>query len=148
MAHPYYQTPLYNWNTFARPPRVVRLMDEIGEKLGKWANNPQNIEKVRESCPFNVLMHSTMGFAFGGLLGMFLASMSAGGTSPEAQLLSHNVDTSVKAIPLKLQVRHDLTDLVKKSWGSAKNFAAIAALYSGSECIIEGVITLYVHALF
>jgi len=114
-------------------------MDEFGERIGKWANNPQNIENVRESCPFNVVMHGSMGFAFGGLLGMFLASMSAGGTSPEAQLLNPTADAALKSVPLRIQVKSAMTDLVKRSWGSAKNFAAIAALYSGSECIIEGV---------
>ncbi len=113
-------------------------MDQFGERLTKWSNDPKNIEKVRESCPFNVVLHSAMGFAFGGMIGMFLASMSAGGTSPEAQLLNPTART-VDSIPLRLQVRHALTDMFKRSWSSAKNFGTIAALYSGSECIIEGV---------
>lgn len=118
-------------------------MDQLGERLARWSNDPNNIEQVRESCPFNVVTHGAMGFAFGGFLGMFLASMSAGGTSPESQLLNRSTTGAAEAtLPLRLQVRHALTDLVKKSWSSAKNFGTIAALYSGSECIIEGVMIL------
>lgn len=113
-------------------------MEKLNERVLKWSNDPKNIEKVRESCPFNVVTHGAMGFAFGGLLGMFLASMSAGGTSPEAHLLNPTASPSA-SLPLRMQVRHALTDLVKRSWSSAKNFGTIAALYSGSECIIEGV---------
>lgn len=125
-------------------------MDQFNEKIAKWSNDPRNIEKVRESCPFSVITHGAMGFAFGGFLGMFLASMSAGGTSPESQLLNPTV-TSAEAIPIRIQVRHALTDMVKRSWSSAKNFGTIAALYSGSECIIEGVsqsryVIFYTHA--
>lgn len=113
-------------------------MDQFEERLIKWSNDPKNIENVRESCPFNVVLHGAMGFAFGGMIGMFLASMSAGGTSPEAQLLNPTA-TTVDSIPLRMQVRHALIDMFKRSWSSAKNFGTIAALYSGSECIIEGV---------
>ena len=115
-------------------------MEQLNERLVKWSNDPKNIEKVRESCPFNVGTHGAMGFAFGGLLGMFLASMSAGGTSPEAQLLNPtSIATDSTSLPLKMQVRHALTDMFKRSWSSAKSFGTIAALYSGSECVIEGV---------
>ena len=113
-------------------------MDQFNERFAKWSNDPRNIEKVRESCPFNVVTHGVMGFAFGGFLGMFLASMSAGGTSPEARLLNP-IANAAESIPIRMQVRHALTDLVKRSWSSAKNFGIIASLYSGSECIIEGV---------
>ena len=113
-------------------------MDQFNERFAKWSNDPRNIEKVRESCPFNVVTHGVMGFAFGGFLGMFLASMSAGGTSPEAQLLNP-IASAAESIPIRIQVRYALADLVKRSWSSAKNFGIIASLYSGSECIIEGV---------
>lgn len=116
-------------------------MEQLTEKLTKWSNDPKNIESVRESCPFNVVSHGVMGFAFGGFLGMFLASMSAGGTSPETQLYNSNSNlNTVETLPLRIQIRHALKDMAKRTWSSAKNFGAIAALYSGSECIIEGVI--------
>lgn len=114
-------------------------MDQFGERFAKWSSDPRNIEKVRESCPFNVVTHGAMGFAFGGFLGMFLASMSAGGTSPEAQFLNPTTSAASESVPIRLQVRHALTDMAKRTWSSAKNFGTIAALYSGSECIIEGV---------
>lgn len=114
-------------------------MDQFGERFAKWSSDPRNIEKVRESCPFNVLTHGAMGFAFGGFLGMFLASMSAGGTSPEAQFMNPTTATVAESIPIRSQVRLALTDMAKRTWSSAKNFGTIAALYSGSECIIEGV---------
>lgn len=120
------------------------MFEEFNRKVVQWSNNPQNIENVRESCPFHVISHGAMGFGFGGFLGMFLASMSAGGTSPESRLLNPSIsmNDSVTSLPIRVQVRHALADLVKKSWSSAKNFGLIAVLYSGSECIIEGVHTI------
>lgn len=113
---------------------------EWGQRLAAWASNAQNIEQLRESCPFHMATHGVMGGVFGGFLGMFLASMSAGGTTPEARLLSPTTLTpEISALPIKTQVRLALSDLAKRSWSSARNFGKIAAIYSGSECVIEGV---------
>ncbi len=113
-------------------------MTDWNAKIMEWSSDPRNIEKVRDSCPFHVVSHGVMGFGFGGFLGMFLASMSAGGTAPEARLLNPSL-AETPALPLRMQVKHALGDLVKRSWSSAKNFGMIAAIYSGSECVIEGV---------
>lgn len=113
-------------------------MDNLNAKILEWSSDSRNIERLRESCPFHVASHGIMGFGFGGFLGLFLASMSAGGTSPEARLLNPTLAEPV-ALPVRLQVKQALSDLVKRGWGSAKNFGLIAAIYSGSECIIEGV---------
>lgn len=111
---------------------------DLNAKILEWSSDQRNIERLRDSCPFHVASHGAMGFAFGGFLGLFLASMSAAGTSPEARLLNPTLAEPV-AMPVRLQVKHALTDLVKRSWSSAKNFGMIAAIYSGSECVIEGV---------
>lgn len=102
-------------------------------------SDPRNVEKMRESCPVHVVMHGGMGFAFGGFLGMFMASMSAGGTAPEARLLSGADAATSVALPLRTQMRLAISDLVGKSWSSAKNFGKIAAIFSAAECAIESV---------
>ena len=117
------------------PSRIERLTEQVAA----WSSNPRNIEELRESCPFHVALHGTMGFGFGAMLGMFMASMSAGGTSPEARLLSGAATDGIAALPMRMQVKMAMGDLVKRSWSSAKNFGLIAAIYSGSECVIEGV---------
>ena len=42
------------------------------------------------------------------------------------------------SLPVREQVRRGLKDMGSKSFSSAKNFANIGALYSGTECCIEG----------
>jgi import inner membrane translocase subunit TIM22 len=118
------------------------MSTQFVERLNQWASDPRNIEAAREACPTHVLMHGTMGFAFGGFLGMFLASMSGGAGAPEARLLSGSsgLASDISTLPIKTQMRMALSDMAVRSWSSAKNFGKIAAIFSGAECIIEGVI--------
>lgn len=52
-------------------------------------------------------------------------------TSPNA--------TPVSSLPLKQQLSHGLKDMGRRSYSTAKNFAAVGALFSGIECGIEGL---------
>jgi mitochondrial import inner membrane translocase subunit TIM22 len=80
---------------------------------------------------------SFVGFFFGGFLGLFLASFSLSG--PEQSLLTNQLAGG--QVSTREQVRLALGDMGKRTWSSAKSFGKIAAIYSGTECVIEGVRT-------
>ena len=42
-------------------------------------------------------------------------------------------------LPMKEQLRRGLKDMGSRSFSSAKNFALVGAIFSGTECCIEGV---------
>ena len=42
-------------------------------------------------------------------------------------------------LPWREQVRRGFKDMGARSWSSAKNFGIVGALYSGTECCIEGL---------
>lgn len=44
----------------------------------------------------------------------------------------------ITSLPVREQLRRGLKDMGSRSYSSAKNFAMIGALYSGTECCIEG----------
>lgn len=122
------QTPDTNWQ----------------ERLNNYLNSkatPANIEAIRESCPFHLITHGAIGFGFGAFLGLFMASMSA--SAPEYTLQVPPVPNAIRPngalSSARLQAKAVLIDMSKKTWSSAKNFGKIAAIYSGSECVIEGV---------
>jgi import inner membrane translocase subunit TIM22 len=104
--------------------------DRVNEAIAK-----QNPEEIRESCIFNTVTHGAIGFLFGGALGMFMSGMAT--SSPELSMMGTPVEG--KSIPASTQVKMVLQDMGKKTWGSAKSFGKIAAIYSASECVIEGV---------
>ena len=45
-------------------------------------------------------------------------------------------------LPMKEQLRRGFKDMGVRSYSSAKNFALVGAIFSGTECCIEGVGTL------
>ena len=51
--------------------------------------------------------------------------------SPQGQKLA--------GLSTREQLRHGLKDMGSRSFGSAKNFALVGAIFSGTECCIEGV---------
>lgn len=104
------------------------------EKVNNLLSDPQEMEKIRESCIFSTISHGVMGFGFGAFLGLFLSSFSS---SPELGGLSNPNGNSNVTIPLRQQMKTIFTDMGLKSWKSAKSFAGIAALFSASECLIE-----------
>ncbi|RMZ85880.1 hypothetical protein DV737_g372, partial [Chaetothyriales sp. CBS 132003] len=74
------------------------------------------------------------GFALGGAFGLFMASMAYDTPlSPQGQQLTN------ATIPWRQQLKVGLKDMGSRSWSSAKNFGMIGALYSGTECCVEGL---------
>lgn len=46
---------------------------------------------------------------------------------------------TVANLPLRQQLKHGLKDMGKASYSSARNFGVIGAIFSGTECCIEGL---------
>ena len=107
-----------------------------------------------ESCPVKTVISGTMGFALGGAFGLFMASVSP--ENPFASNLQHHLThtpisqmsydspltpqgRAIADLPWREQVRSGFKDMGKRSFSSAKNFGIVGALYSGTECCIEGL---------
>ncbi|KAL2821812.1 Tim17/Tim22/Tim23/Pmp24 family-domain-containing protein [Aspergillus cavernicola] len=85
-----------------------------------------------ESCPAKTALSGVMGFGLGGVFGLFMASMSYDSTfTPQGKAIAD--------LPWRDQVRRGFKDMGSRSWSSAKNFGVVGALYSGTECCIEGL---------
>ncbi|KAI5284312.1 hypothetical protein KEM54_001438 [Ascosphaera aggregata] len=77
-------------------------------------------------------MAGGMGFALGGAFGLFMSSMSYDTPmTPQGRELAK--------LPVREQLRRGLKDMGSRSYSSAKNFAIVGALFSGTECCIEGL---------
>ncbi|KAL2220419.1 putative mitochondrial import inner membrane translocase subunit [Thermoascus aurantiacus ATCC 26904] len=85
-----------------------------------------------ESCPVKTVISGTMGFGLGGLFGLFMASMSYDTPlTPQGR--------EIASLPWREQLRRGFKDMGQRSWSSAKNFGIVGALFSGTECCIEGL---------
>lgn len=87
-----------------------------------------------ESCAFKSVMSGVMGFALGGVFGLFMASMSY-----DNPIHGPGSVTAFSELPWKEQVRRGFKDMGQRSYSSAKNFGTIGAIYTGTECCIEGL---------
>ncbi|EGE07130.1 mitochondrial import inner membrane translocase subunit tim22 [Trichophyton equinum CBS 127.97] len=75
-----------------------------------------------ESCPVKTVMAGGMGFALGGAFGLFMSS-----------------GQQISSLPVREQLRRGFKDMGSRSYSSAKNFMVVGALFSGTECCIEGL---------
>ncbi|MCJ1419434.1 Mitochondrial import inner membrane translocase subunit tim22 [Xylographa parallela] len=91
----------------------------------------KTIQGVMESCPGKTVMAGCMGFVLGGAFGLFMSSMSYDTplTAAGQQLTS---------LPVREQLRRGFKDMGSRSFSSAKNFGIVGAIFSGTECCIEG----------
>lgn len=117
-----------------------------------------------------------VGMGFGAFFGLFMASMSTSAPEYTLQLPPQQLETAkptTNALPTqstqsigsgkpaattppllngwngmsaRQQFKLVASDMASRTWSSAKNFGLIAALYSGSECVIEGVRDVIVYA--
>ncbi|KAJ2766643.1 Mitochondrial import inner membrane translocase subunit tim22 [Coemansia nantahalensis] len=79
---------------------------------------------VTDSCAFKAGFSGVAGFGIGAVFGLMLSGIE----------FSAPADTSAST---KQQIRTVFRDMGAKSLASAKNFAIMAAIFSGSECMIE-----------
>ncbi|KAJ3328311.1 Mitochondrial import inner membrane translocase subunit tim22 [Blyttiomyces sp. JEL0837] len=84
------------------------------------------MQKVQESCPAKSILSLGMGFALGGVFGLFMSSVDYGTDIDKLQKMS-----------FRDQVKVTFKDMGAKSYSSAKNFAIVGAVFSGTECVIE-----------
>jgi len=90
------------------------------------------IQTAMESCPVKSVMAGGMGFALGGAFGLFMSSMSYDTPlTPQGREIS--------SLPVREQLRRGFKDMGSRSLSSARNFALVGALFSGTECCIEGL---------
>ncbi|CAG8483093.1 6170_t:CDS:2 [Diversispora eburnea] len=82
---------------------------------------------IQESCPFKVALSGVGGFVLGGLFGMFMSSFEMA-----------SVDPTIYDQPMKKQLKATAQDMARRSFSMAKNFAVVGAIFSGTECVIEG----------
>ncbi|KAH6638867.1 mitochondrial inner membrane translocase subunit Tim17/Tim22/Tim23/peroxisomal protein PMP24 [Boeremia exigua] len=66
------------------------------------------------------------------------ATATAPAPAPAASLLSPAA-APIADLPLKQQLKHGLRDMYRSSLSSGKNFAKVGAIFSGTECAIEGL---------
>ncbi|KAF2465171.1 mitochondrial import inner membrane translocase, subunit Tim17/22 [Lindgomyces ingoldianus] len=99
-----------------------------------------------ESCAGKTIMAGVMGGGLGAMFGLFMASMRY--DTPMSQPLPvHNPNgTTVAAapkpisdLPLRQQLKVGLRDMYRSSLSSGRNFAVVGAVFSGTECAIEGL---------
>ncbi|CAG8692830.1 427_t:CDS:2 [Cetraspora pellucida] len=85
------------------------------------------MQMVQDSCIFKVVLSGVAGFALGGLVGMFFSSFEMGAADP-----------SIYEQPMKQQLKATAKDMFQRSFSTAKNFAIVGAIFTGTECVIEG----------
>ena len=71
------------------------------------------------------------------------ASQAVGASSASATVSAPSVTSplapQISDLPLKQQLKHGLRDMYRSSVSSGKNFAKVGAIFSGTECAIEGL---------
>ncbi|KAL1959919.1 hypothetical protein VTO42DRAFT_587 [Malbranchea cinnamomea] len=119
-------------------PGMSGMPGAMGSAAGAGGMSEQEQAMVRyiqaamESCPMKSVMAGGMGFALGGAFGLFMSSMSYDTPlTPQGRELS--------TLSTREQLRRGFKDMGSRSYSSAKNFAIVGALYSGTECCIEGL---------
>ncbi|KAF9691114.1 hypothetical protein EKO04_010821 [Ascochyta lentis] len=67
------------------------------------------------------------------------SATAATATAAPASVLSPSTSAPIADLPLKQQLKHGLRDMYRSSISSGKNFAKVGAIFSGTECAIEGL---------
>ncbi|OQO15242.1 Mitochondrial import inner membrane translocase subunit tim22 [Cryoendolithus antarcticus] len=92
------------------------------------------MQNTMESCPGKTVIAGGMGFALGGVFGLFMSSMRY--DTPMSTASSMN--PALTSLPIRQQLAAGFKDMGKASYSSARNFGYIGAVFAGTECAIEG----------
>lgn len=84
-----------------------------------------------ESCVGKTIMSGVMGAGLGGMFGLFMSSMRY-----DTPLTPQGAE--IASLPIRQQLRQGLREMGRASYSSAKNFGMVGAIFSGTECCIEG----------
>ncbi|KHJ34429.1 putative mitochondrial import inner membrane translocase subunit tim22 [Erysiphe necator] len=93
----------------------------------------RSMQTLMESCPAKTVMSGVMGFALGGVFGLFMASMHY-----DTPIHTSGTAENAKSLPLRQQLKAGFKDMGSRSLSSAKNFGKVGAIFAGTECCIEG----------
>ncbi|KAJ3305768.1 Mitochondrial import inner membrane translocase subunit tim22, partial [Gonapodya sp. JEL0774] len=93
---------------------------------GRIDPNVAMIQSFQESCVFKGILSAGIGFLAGGAFGMFMASMD------------WNANEEYLKMSTRQQLKMTLRDMKNRSYSTAKNMMIVGAIYSSSECVIEG----------
>lgn len=92
-----------------------------------------------ESCPVKSVIAGGMGFGLGGMFGLFMSAMRY--DTPLSAGMPGGVgapNATLATLSTREQLKLGFKDMGRSSWSSAKNFGYIGAIFSGTECAIEG----------
>ncbi|KAH7396285.1 mitochondrial inner membrane translocase subunit Tim17/Tim22/Tim23/peroxisomal protein PMP24 [Pyrenochaeta sp. MPI-SDFR-AT-0127] len=67
------------------------------------------------------------------------AASTSSATATLPSTLSATTTVPITDLPLKQQLKHGLRDMYRSSLSSGRNFAKVGAIFSGTECAIEGL---------
>jgi import inner membrane translocase subunit TIM22 len=59
--------------------------------------------------------------------------------APTPTLTAPTASVPISDLPMRQQIKHGLRDMYRSSISSGKNFAKVGAIFSGTECAIEGL---------
>ncbi|KAK7713980.1 Mitochondrial import inner membrane translocase subunit tim22 [Botryosphaeria dothidea] len=118
-----------------------RPMGSMG--AGMPGQNPQGMSEQEqamvkamqagmESCFTKLVMSGVAGAGMGAIFGLFMSSMRYDTPlTPQGQ--------EIAKLPLRQQLRAGFKEMGRASYSSGKNFGLIGAVFSGTECAIEGL---------
>lgn len=95
------------------------------------------MQMAMESCPVKSVIAGGMGFGLGGMFGLFMSAMRYD-TPLSAGMPGGVGTTGFTHLSTREQLKLGFKDMGRSAWGSAKNFGYIGAIFSGTECAIEG----------
>ncbi|KAI9816439.1 MAG: Mitochondrial import inner membrane translocase subunit tim22 [Phylliscum demangeonii] len=101
----------------------------------------KTMQTAMESCAAKTVLAGGMGFALGGMFGLFMSSVRL--PVPVVPCMAYDTPMSSQGQRLaqmttREQLKIGLRDMGSRSFSSAKNFALVGAIFSGTECCIEG----------
>lgn len=118
----------YLMNRFINPETRFKTMSNIvvpNQYGAGLLRSPQElmIQNLFESCIFKAILSGGAGFALGGAIGLFSASLG-----PDLSTATEFQKQTVKSV---------LLDMKTRTISQAKNFAILGAMFSITECTIE-----------
>lgn len=118
----------------ALPGGMPHGMGMGGANAGMSEQERQMVKYMQmgmESCVGKTIMSGVMGAGLGGMFGLFMSSMRY-----DTPLTPQGAE--IASLPIRQQLRQGLREMGRASYSSAKNFGMVGAIFSGTECCIEG----------
>lgn len=112
-------------------------LTSLDKAFEKWLT-VENIEKVQESCPVQIVSHTIMGFGFGALLGLFLSGIGPSQYEMHRGMASPSNGPGMSSPSLTREtVKQIFKEMASKTYSSAKNLGLVAGLFTSFECSLE-----------